>query len=160
MPTQFLRRDPTRAKAKTILVIEDDRTTMLVLALMIKSAGFRASTAADAAEALKAIRLERPSLIVADISLNTESSGHEWDGFQVLEWMNHHYPEHRTEFLVVSAGNPERMRRRAVAVGAFGFVGKPIVKNSLLAEIKRAIGDPFDLARHSETTFFRRHIPL
>ena len=160
MPTQLHRKDQTRVKAKKILVIEDERVTLLVHAQMIKSAGYRVVTAADAAEALQAIRLERPALILADVALNVEASGHEWDGFQVLEWLKYHYPEHRTEAIIVSAGNPEKIRRRAVAVGAFGFLSKPIVKNLLLAEIKRAIGGPFDLARHGETTFFRRHVPL
>ena len=160
MPTQLYRKDQARVKPKKVLVIEDERVTLTVLEQMIKGAGYRVVTAADAAEALKAIRSERPALILADVALNVEASGHEWDGFQVLEWLNYHYPEHHTEAIIVSAGNPERIRRRAVGVGAFGFLGKPVVKNLLLAEIKRAIGDPFDLARHGETTFFRRHVPL
>jgi len=160
MPTQLHRKDPTQRKAKTVLVIEDDKVTLKVLDHMIKGAGYRVVTAADAAEALKAIRLERPALIVADVSLNIEASGHEWDGFQVLEWMKYHYPEHQGQAIVISVSDPVKIRRRAVAAGAFGFVGKPIVKNLLLEEIKRAIGDPFGVARHGETSFFRRHISL
>src|SRR5437016_4866635 len=114
MPTQLHRKDQTRVKAKKILVIEDERITLLVHAQMIKSAGYRVVTAADAAEALQAIRLEKPALILADVALNVEASGHEWDGFQVLEWLKYHYPEHRTEAIIVSAGNPEKIRRRAL----------------------------------------------
>jgi CheY-like chemotaxis protein len=160
MPTQLYRKDPTQRKAKTVLVIEDDKVTLKVLDHMIKGAGYKVVTAADASEALKAVRLERPELVVADVTLNVEASGHEWDGFQVLGWMKYHYPEHSPQAIIISAADPEKIRRLAVAAGAFGFVGKPIVKNLLLAEIKRAIGDPFGVARHGETTFFRRRVPL
>src|SRR6266404_8361128 len=77
----------TRTKAKKVLVIEDDKVSLLMMTLIIRGAGYRVVGAPDVAQALKAIRLERPDLILADINLTSEASGSEWDGFQVLEWM-------------------------------------------------------------------------
>src|SRR5437879_133701 len=76
MPTQLHRKDHPRPKAKTVLVIEDDRVTLMVLEQIIKGAGYRVVTAADAAEALKAVRLERPGLVVADIYHFSKSDYH------------------------------------------------------------------------------------
>src|SRR5712671_3970267 len=125
-----------------VLVIEDDPVTLVLLAHIVKSAGYAVLTARDGGEALAAIRLERPDLILADINLPAKASGPEWDGFNVLEWMNHHYPHHRTRYIVVSSGDPLKLNERVAAVGAFGFVVKPIQKSLLLSEIRRAIGDP------------------
>lgn len=160
MQTQVISSPQARPRPKTVLVIDDERVTLLMLGLMIKNAGYRVVTAGDGSEALKAIRLERPALVVADVALDGEASGQALDGFQVLEWMHRAYPEHRGEAIIVSAGDPEKLRRKAVEAGVSGFVPKPITKSLLLAEIKRAIGEPLDLPRHGETAFFRRHVPL
>jgi CheY-like chemotaxis protein len=160
MHTQFQTDPNARPKPKTVLVIEEERFTLLTLWLMIKNAGYRVVSAGDGAEALKAIRLERPALILADVNQDSGGASREWDAFKLMDWMKYQYPEHRTECIIVSAGDPEKIRHRATEAGAFGFVAKPITKSLLLAEIKRAIGDPCDVARHGETTFFRRHIPL
>ncbi len=96
--------------------------------------------ARTAAEAVDAIRLERPALILTDINLTI--AGHGWDGFGVIAWMNFHYPGNRTKCIVVSGGDADELRPRADAIGAFAFLSKPLEKDLLRSEIRRAIGDP------------------
>src|SRR5205814_9183589 len=94
--------------------------------------------ARDANEGVEAIRSEQPDLILIDVTLSTSGQG--WDGFQVIEWLNRHYPRHGTKYIVVSGGDPEKFSARSAALGASAFLGKPISKNLLLTEMTRALG--------------------
>jgi len=128
---------------KNVLVIEDEVGTLLSMTYMVKSAGHNVLIARDAAEAVETIKSERPDLIVTDINLSVSGQG--WDGFGVIEWLNFHFPQHDTKYIMVSSGDPEKLKPRADAIGAFAFLAKPLVKEALLTEIKRAIGDPTEL---------------
>lgn len=136
----------TRA-TKKVLVIAEDVLTLLAMAQMVKGAGHGVVIARDAAEGVEAVRLEKPDLILVDINLTARASDLGWDGFQVLEWLNCHYPHPRAKYIIVSSGDPEKLLPRAAAVGAFGFLGKPIAKEMLLNEIIRAIGSQPESAR-------------
>jgi two-component system, chemotaxis family, chemotaxis protein CheY len=139
---------PTRNQSsgnasKKVLVIEDEVFTLLSMTQMVKGAGHNVVIARDAAEGVDAIRLERPDLILTDINLTTAGQG--WDGFGVIEWMNFHYPGNRTKCIVVSGGDYEKLKTRANALGALAFLRKPLEKDVLLGEIRRAIGEPSEL---------------
>jgi CheY-like chemotaxis protein len=123
---------------KKVLVIEDEMFTLLSMTQMVKSAGHQVTIARDADEGVAAIRSERPDLILIDVTLS--ASGQGWDGFQVIDWMNRHFPRHGTKYIIVSGGDPKKLGARSAAVGASAFLGKPIVKNLLLSEVERALG--------------------
>ena len=105
---------------------------------ILKSAGYSVQTAVDAADALKALRLDRPDVLLVDINLSSRASGPVLDGFNVIDWLNYHYPGHHTQYIIVSAGDPEKLGKHAAEVGAFAFIRKPVAKDQLLTEIRRA----------------------
>lgn len=55
--------------AKHILLVDDDALLRRSLAFNLEQAGFRASTAANAEEGLTSARVNRPDLVLLDISL-------------------------------------------------------------------------------------------
>ena len=55
--------------AKHILIVDDDALMRRSLAFNLEQAGFRASTAESAETALSQVRLERPDIVLLDISL-------------------------------------------------------------------------------------------
>jgi ActR/RegA family two-component response regulator len=124
---------------KKVLVISEDVPTLLAMAQVVKVAGHGVSIVRSAAEAVQTIGLERPDLVIVDVDGTAE---HGWDGVHVVEWLGCHYPEHHAKYIVVSSGDPERFKPRTTGVGACGFVGKPVAKELLLAEIEHAIGGP------------------
>src|SRR5204863_7791181 len=56
-----------------VLVVEDDEGTAAFLADNLRADGFRVAVAAEAEEAVRAIEVRRPDLILLDLSLGATS---------------------------------------------------------------------------------------
>ena len=129
------------AGLKRIVVVEDERVTQTVISVMLKGAGYSVVVARDAAEALAVIRAEIPHLITLDIDLSRDASGPTWDGYHVVEWLHHRFPEEPVPFIVISGGERAVIQAKAESLGAFGYLPKPVDKNKLLDLVKQAIGE-------------------
>ena len=57
------------ASGNTVLIIEDERDVVDLLALNLRKAGFTTSTALDGAAGLEKARREKPALIILDLML-------------------------------------------------------------------------------------------
>ena len=57
------------ASGNTVLIIEDERDVVDLLALNLRKAGFSTSTACDGAAGLEKARREKPALIILDLML-------------------------------------------------------------------------------------------
>ncbi|MEI9865127.1 MAG: response regulator [Limisphaerales bacterium] len=69
------------AKAKRILIVDDNEVILKTVSLKLQGAGYKVVTALDGAEAVAAVRREAPDLILLDISFPPDVGGVEWDGF-------------------------------------------------------------------------------
>src|SRR4051794_35662616 len=58
-----------------VLVVEDDERTAAFLADNLRADGYRVALASEADEAVRAIEVRRPDLVVLDLSLERGSSG-------------------------------------------------------------------------------------
>jgi DNA-binding response OmpR family regulator len=58
-----------------VLVVEDDERTAAFLADNLRADGFRVAVAAEAGEALRAIEVRRPDLVLLDLALQGGSNG-------------------------------------------------------------------------------------
>src|SRR3954452_25143831 len=58
-----------------VLVVEDDERTAAFLADNLRADGYRVAVASEAGEAVRAIEVRRPDLVVLDLSLQAGSSG-------------------------------------------------------------------------------------
>src|SRR5437667_9115331 len=133
--------EPAAAETKRIVVVEDERVTQTVISVILKGAGYSVVAARDAAEALSVIRAEIPHLMTLDIDLSRDASGPTWDGYHVVEWLHHRFPEDPVPFIVISGGEPAVIKTKAQSLGAFGYLPKPVDKQILLDMVKQAIGD-------------------
>ncbi len=126
---------------KRIVVVEDERVTQTVISVILKGAGYSVVAARDAGEALSLIRAEIPHLMTLDIDLSRDASGPTWDGYHVVEWLHHRFPEDPVPFIVISGGEPAVIQTKAQSLGAFGYLPKPVDKQKLLELVKQAIGE-------------------
>ena len=133
--------EPAPDGPKTIVVVEDERVTQTVISIILKGAGYSVVTARDAAEALSVIRSEIPHLMTLDIDLSRDASGPTWDGYHVVEWLHHRFPDHPVPFIVISGGEQAALQAKAQSLGAFGYLPKPVDKQKLLGLVKQAIGE-------------------
>ena len=105
-----------------ILIIEDDPAFGQIVSDLAVEMGFRAQVARTAAEALAAARTELPHAIVLDIGLPDQS------GLSVLDVLKHDIRTRHIPIHVVSATDHSR---KALALGAVGYLGKPATREEL-----------------------------
>jgi DNA-binding response OmpR family regulator len=142
---------PHATEAKRILIVEDDKASLLALAQMVQTAGYTVITAGDSADAIRAFELELPDLMLVDINLRGENIGQALDGLGMIDWLNYRHPDHRIKYIIISPDDPQKHEGRAAAIGASSFIQKPFEMDFLLAEIRRAIGEHLDQCQSGTT---------
>jgi DNA-binding response OmpR family regulator len=123
---------------KRILIVEDNPVELKALAYKLNSSGFDVLTAEDGAVAISTARRDRPDLIVLDISFPPDvahGGGVPWDGFLILNWLRRLEEAKNTPVVFVTAGDPEKLKTRALAAGAVSFFRKPYDTEALVAVI-------------------------
>jgi CheY-like chemotaxis protein len=115
-----------------ILIVEDEAITVAALKRELTSLGYEvAGTSGATDEALKAVELHKPDLVLMDITLSGEING-------IVAALairgNFHVP-----VVFLTAHADDRTMKRAVNAGAFGYVLKPYSGAGLKAAIETAL---------------------
>jgi len=120
------------SNVKRILIVEDDERIARALAVRLTAAGYETSMAHDGLAGLRAAVVEKPDLVLLDISL---AAG---DGFTVAERIQSNIPTPMPIIFLTASKRPE-FRQKAERLGAIGFFEKPFEANALLTAINRAV---------------------
>ena len=118
-----------------LLVVEDDEATAAFLAENLAADGFRVATATGAGEALRAIEVRRPDLVVLDVMLEGGSGLHVLDRVRASDGLASRI-DSDLPVLVLSGRAAEVDRVRGFARGADDFVTKPFSYQELLARVR------------------------
>jgi DNA-binding response OmpR family regulator len=121
--------------ARTILVVDDERTLRETLAESLEQEGFAVVQAADGREAVEAFRRHHPDLILLDLMLP------EISGTEVCRIIR---AESGVPILMLTAKSAEVDKVVGLELGADDYVTKPFSFRELLARIRA-------LLRRSET---------
>ena len=128
-----------------LLVVEDDEATGVFLADNLGADGFRVTVATGAAEALRAIAVRRPALVVLDLLLEDGSGLRVLDEVRRADGLASRI-DPGLPVIVVSGRTGDSDRVRAFARGADDYVPKPFLYQELLGRIRavlrRAGGPP------------------
>ena len=135
------------APPKKILVVDDNEVIVKTISLKMKSAGYEVVTALDGTEAVAAVRKHRPDLIVLDISFPPDIGGVPWDGFRIIEWLRRVDESTKIPIIVITGGAGSQDKERALAMGAVGFLQKPLDHDELLKLIRATLGAPTATAK-------------
>jgi CheY-like chemotaxis protein len=127
------------APAKKILVVDDNEIILKTISLKLQGAGYRVVTALDGSEAVAAARKESPDLVLLDLSFPPDVGGVEWDGFRIMEWFHHLETVRKVPVIIITGGEDERNKERAVSSGAVAFFNKPIDHDDLLKVIRATL---------------------
>ena len=122
--------------SKHILLVDDDALMRRSLAFNLEQAGYRASTAASAEDALDMIRREPPGLVLLDINL---------PGMDGLEALRHFKEQAGLPVIFLTARRRNLDEVVGLELGADDYITKPFDVDVLLAHIKAV------LRRASET---------
>ncbi len=115
-----------------ILIVEDDRMVLELIATRLDLAGFQTFCASNGHDGLNRVRDLRPDGMVLDINMPV------MDGFSVLSHLKSvraYYPP----TLVLTARNQPADVKTAIAMGARDFLAKPFNDEQLIARVGRLV---------------------
>ena len=112
-----------------VLIVEDDVPITEMLLYNLEAAGFRATHAADGAEALRAMDNEKPDLVILDWMLPKLS------GIDVCRTVRRTAGLAHLPVIMLTAKGEEDDRIRGLNAGSDDYVVKPFSPNELIARI-------------------------
>jgi CheY-like chemotaxis protein len=112
-----------------VLIVDDDRDTLLTLGLLCREAGMYVHLLRHGAEVMEAVASFRPHVVVLDLVLPDRS------GLEVAEEIVARYGEQRPILVAVTAYSSDADRRLAKAAGFRDFIAKPYDPQSLLRRL-------------------------
>jgi len=105
----------------TVLTVEDDSLTSLLLTARLKQEGLRILTASNGEEALALLKSERVDLVSTDLMMPV------MDGYRLIrEIRDLPPPKGRVPVLVLSVNQNEEDMVRCLAAGADDYMTKPV----------------------------------
>ena len=117
-----------------ILVVDDDKTTRLVLRRVLTSAGFSTAVAKDGLEALKAIDGGTFDLMLLDVWMPR------MNGLELLAKLR--TSKNRPRVVVMTSDDAPETLLKAVREQAFKYVHKPVESSALLDTVQDALAAP------------------
>jgi chemosensory pili system protein ChpA (sensor histidine kinase/response regulator) len=129
---------PSAARARqvlTVMVVDDSVSVRRVVANLIKNAGWLPVTARDGLEALEVIHrsIQLPDLILADIEMPR------MDGYELMSSLKGQDAYRDIPLVILTSRAGDKHRRKAMDLGASGYVVKPYQDETLLGLIRRLV---------------------
>ncbi len=118
--------DPSKQERKKILLVEDNTETQLILKIYLRDY-YDVEIVQTAVEALKKVKKNKYALIILDINLPGEL-----DGNDVIKKVTHDPEYGSVPILVVTAYALKGDKEKYLAMGAKGYLSKPVEKKDIL----------------------------
>jgi signal transduction histidine kinase len=109
-----------------VLVVEDDRSTMLLYRSFLRNTPYRMVAARSIWEAEQAWAAERPAAVILDLYLNGEDS---W------RWLASVKNDERRRQVPIIIASEVVDRQKAFSLGANAYFTKPVLREDLLAQL-------------------------
>ncbi len=116
---------------KTVLVVDDEPEVVTLIADYLSQAGYFTITATSGAHALELAEKHRPFAITLDVIMP------EMDGFEVLQRLKENPITRNIPTIIISITDD---KETGFAMGAVGYIAKPVNKDTLITEIKKIGG--------------------
>ena len=135
--------------SKRVLIVDDDRSVVRMLQLVLQQAGFQVLTAFDGHEGLRKAWEERPDLIILDIVMP------EIDGYRVCRALQSKPETENIPVLMLTVKGQvdstkeqnsilvsRRIQERLAGydAGATEFLSKPLKAAEVVAQVKKILG--------------------
>jgi DNA-binding response OmpR family regulator len=120
-------------QGKLVVVADDERDIVELVAIVLGRAGYEVITAADGGTALDLIRERRPDLCVLDGRMPGLA------GYEILKRLRDDPTTADTKVLILTATIDDEREIRRHGVTSDGFMKKPFDSDELLGEVKRLL---------------------
>lgn len=119
-----------------ILVADDDRTTRLLVAELLRAEKFTVVTASDGAEALRKLRNEKCDLALLDVWMPKKN------GIEILAALRK--ARNRTKAIVMTSDDTPQTLLSAIREQAYQYIPKPIEPAALIEMVKQSLEEKSD----------------
>jgi len=119
---------------KTILIVDDNASTRLILSARLNAHHYHTVFAADAIQAMSVALKEQPDAILLDLGLPGGN------GLMVLQRFKANTSLGGIPVIIVTAEDPLVAEARTIEAGAVAFLQKPVAQDKLMAAVQLALG--------------------
>jgi two-component system, cell cycle response regulator DivK len=113
-----------------ILIVEDNADNLELMRFLLDHAGYEVLCTTNGLQALEAARLQIPNLIILDLGLP------ELDGWSLAAKLKDDLLTQHIPLVAVTAYTLSTDRKRAMAAGCDGFIGKPMDVKTFVQDIQ------------------------
>jgi DNA-binding response OmpR family regulator len=117
-----------------VLVADDEPNIVISLEYLLKREGYTVTVAKDGQEALDAITLERPDLVLLDVMMPKKS------GFEVCQAVRANEALQSTKILMLTAKGRDTDVAKGLALGADAYMTKPFSTRELVLKVAQMLG--------------------
>ena len=125
-----------------LVVIDDERTILMTLEVLLKRHGYDPHMASTAGSGIALVRKVNPALVLLDIGLPDAN------GIDVLRDLKRDFPA--LQVIIVTAHDSLHNAIESIKEGAFHFISKPYAPEELLSLMARAV-EKGELVRETES---------
>ena len=130
---------------KHILLVEDDLTYSRIVKTFLEKNGFAVQTATKVKDAQNLINSSKFDLIIADFRLPDGT------GMELLQWSKSEFPQ--TQVILITHYSDIRIAIKAMKLGAFEYITKPINPDELLATVNESLSSKPKIAEPTSEEF-------
>lgn len=120
---------------KKIVVIDDDKTTLTMLTMILTKENYLVVSALDGEEGLEMVKSELPDLVVCDVLIP------KIDGIDICEKIKNDPNLGHIKVILMTAIKNIMIQKEARTCGADGFIEKPTDSRLLLTMIKNLLAE-------------------
>ena len=131
--SEFLQPDVLNTNSARIVVVDDDRTTCLMLRRILQQDGYQVLVARNGADAIEICRTGDQDLILLDYVLP------DTDGVNVCTAIRKEPAHAATPILVLTSRNDDAAVKAALAAGASDFITKPFLAPVLRQRVRHLV---------------------
>ena len=123
-----------RVSHATILVVDNSPVNIHLMLSILEPSGYAVLSACNVDAGLKEARKAMPDLIISDVHMPVK------DGYDFLQALKTDVELAHIPFLFLSSTrDDERHEERSIALGAEGFITRPIEPRALLARVEKCL---------------------
>ncbi|HBG46801.1 MAG TPA: response regulator [Deltaproteobacteria bacterium] len=126
---------PSPAKAKKVLIAEDNSKTRLFLKNQLELLGYQVEAVSNGLAAVELVEELKPNLVIMDVKMP------EMDGIDAAKAISSKGP---MPIILITGLSSDEMASKAIESGVFAYLVKPVTKKQLEPAIKLA------MARYNE----------
>ncbi len=119
--------------SRSVLIVDDEPSIVLPLEFIMRNAGFDVRVARDGDEALRAIEVSPPDLVLLDVMIPNR------DGYDVCQAIRANPIWADIRIVMLTAKGREIERVKGLALGADDYITKPFSTREVIERVKHFV---------------------